>query len=391
VSERSKDRLRFTHQLDQSSLPTALFHERLLERGDTEQRQDGWATSKREIPALGETLFRFATHGGESVLTEVDGVLLQLNLYSGRLYFEVSAASADAITPIVERLREEFPAPDPSSAHEVTVTFWTYSPNGPMPSWRSIAVPSWDEIRKNYSADTRAALEQLMSGWQPAHGGQLVLWHGVAGTGKTFGLRALAWEWREWCDFHYIVDPDTFFGQHADYLMSVLLQPDYVQRSVPSIHGFIGRGALMSRLVAYGDGEDDEEDTEDGAGKAWRVLVLEDTGELLTPDARAMIGQGLSRFLNVVDGLIGQGLRVLVLVTTNEPIRKLHPAVARPGRCAANIEFLSLGKQEVSDWLADHELDVGDARPATLAELYARLEGRDPRDLRLVGFADDGH
>jgi hypothetical protein len=52
---------------------------------------------------------------------------------------------------------------------------------------------------------------------------------------------------------------------------------------------------------------------------------------LLTADAKVVIGQGLSRFLNVVDGLIGQGLRVLVLVTTNEPIRTLHPAVARPG------------------------------------------------------------
>ena len=44
--------------------------------------------------------------------------------------------------------------------------------------------------------------------------------------GKTFALRALAWEWREWCEFSYIVDPDAFFGQHADYLMSVLLQPE---------------------------------------------------------------------------------------------------------------------------------------------------------------------
>jgi hypothetical protein len=70
-----------------------------------------------------------------------------------------------------------------------------------------------------------ALLERLL---HPAHGGQLVLWHGMAGTAKTFGLRALAWEWREWCDFHYIVDPDTFFGQHADYLMSVLLQPEYM-------------------------------------------------------------------------------------------------------------------------------------------------------------------
>jgi hypothetical protein len=61
----------------------------------------------------------------------------------------------------------------------------------------------------------------------------------MAGTGKTFGLRALAWEWREWCDFHYIVDPDTFFGQHADYLMSVLLQPEYMGMMVPSAYGFI--------------------------------------------------------------------------------------------------------------------------------------------------------
>ena len=49
--------------------------------------------------------------------------------------------------------------------------------------------------------------------------------------------------------------------------------------------------------------------------------------------------QGLSRFLNVVDGLIGQGSRILVLVTTNEELGALHPAIARPGRCAANVLF----------------------------------------------------
>src|SRR6266545_3918724 len=149
-------------------------------------------------------------------------------LFTARVYVEAAAATREPIQALLERLREQLPAPDPSSAHEVTVTFWTYGPHGPMPSWRSIAVPSWDEIRDNYAARTGAGLEGLMHDWQPAHGGQLVLWHGAAGTGKTFGLRALAWQWREWCDFHYIVDPDTFFGQHADYLMSVLLQPEYM-------------------------------------------------------------------------------------------------------------------------------------------------------------------
>ena len=107
------------------------------------------------------------------------------------------------------------------------------------------------------------------------------------------------------------------------------------------------------------------------------VVLFEDTGELLTPDAKSVIGQGLSRFLNVVDGLIGQGLRVLVLVTTNEEIKTLHPAVARPGRAAANVDFLPLSSAEASAWLRERGIDEG-ADSRTIASLYARLDGRDP-------------
>jgi hypothetical protein len=136
----------------------------------------------------------------------------------------------------------------------------------------------------------------------------------------------------------------------------------------------------------------DEESAEPGGQRAphWRLLVLEDTGELLRPDAKSIIGQGLSRFLNVVDGLIGQGLRVLVLVTTNERIEALHPAVARPGRCAANIEFDPLGSAEARAWLERHELAAAGDAPRILASLYAQVEGRDPARGRTgpIGFAD---
>jgi len=387
VTTEPRHQLRLTHQIEHD-LVDGLFNSRVLERGDRELRRDGWATSARELPELGEPLFRNRAESAETLLIDSGEVLLQISLYSGVVHLQAAAASAAPIEKLVDRLRRELPAPDPSSAHEVTVTFWTYGPQGPVPSWRSIAVPSWEEIRDNYAATTRTGLEKLMGDFQPAHGGQLVLWHGVAGTGKTFGLRALAWEWRDWCDFHYIVDPDTFFGQHADYLMSVLLQPEYMSgMRVPSMHGFIVSSQIaMSRTVVDGDvGDEDEE----GAAKAWRVLVLEDTGELLTPDAKMVIGQGLSRFLNVVDGLIGQGLRVLVLVTTNEPIKKLHPAVARPGRCAANIEFTALEADEASSWLVTHGVANGKGATATLAELYATAEGRDPSETHLVGFGDD--
>ena len=83
--------------------------------------------------------------------------------------------------------------------------------------------------------------------------------------------------------------------------------------------------------------------------------------------------------------MIGQGLRVLVLVTTNEEIRTLHPAVARPGRCAANIQFVPLVADESKAWLERHGIEdsVGES---TLAALYARLEGRSPDAITLADF-----
>jgi ATP-dependent 26S proteasome regulatory subunit len=139
--------------------------------------------------------------------------------------------------------------------------------------------------------------------------------------------------------------------------------------------------AVRRPLIAQFSGNDETE-------KPWRVLILEDTGELLTPDAKTMIGQGLSRFLNLVDGLIGQGLRVLVLVTTNEPIRALHPAVARPGRCAANIEFQPLSPEEASNWLERHEHETRVDSPITLASVYAFLEGEEAiAAVQSAGFA----
>jgi hypothetical protein len=195
------------------------------------------------------------------------------------------------------------------------------------------------------------------------------------GTGKTFALRALAWEWRDWCELHYIVDPDSFFGQHADYLMHVLLQSEWEERFAgwgPVAHGSQMITVDTAESISFGDEENGQQHR-----KSWRLLVLEDTGELLQPDAKAIIGQGLSRFLNVVDGLIGQGLRVLVLVTTNEEIKKLHPAVARPGRSAANVRFDPLTAEEATEWLREHDAGDTSSPAASIAELFARLEGRD--------------
>ena len=42
-----------------------------------------------------------------------------------------------------------------------------------------------------------------------------------------------------------------------------------------------------------------------------------------------------------------------MLVTTNEPIDRLHSAIARPGRSWAHLEFSGLPTDEANDWLDD--------------------------------------
>jgi hypothetical protein len=97
----------------------------------------------------------------------------------------------------------------------------------------------------------------------------------------------------------------------------------------------------------------------------WRLLLLEDCDELIRGEAKQHTGQALSRLLNLTDGLLGQGRKVLVAITTNEDLARLHPAIVRPGRCLARIEVPALPFGEAASWLGTT------ADGATLAELYA--------------------
>ena len=76
---------------------------------------------------------------------------------------------------------------------------------------------------------------------------------------------------------------------------------------------------------------------------------------------------------------------MLVLVTTNEALRNLHPAVSRPGRCVSQIEFGAFSADEAADWLGRRG-----ARPirraGTLAALYGGEPGHEQRERLKIGF-----
>src|SRR3972149_986299 len=206
--------------------------------------------------------------------------------------------------------------------------------------------------------------------YDTGHGMSAIEWPAEAGirvTRKSYALRALAHSWRKWCRIHYILDPEHFFGDHSDYLLQVLLGEDV---------GLLQLAPLGASHVA---------------NPQWRLIVLEDTGELISADAKTRSGQGLSRLLNTADGLIGQGLRILVLITTNEELEHLHKAVLRPGRCLANAKFGALSQKEARGWLDMHWPHGVEPVKAALSDLYAILNeknviGQCSDQRKVVGF-----
>jgi hypothetical protein len=326
------------------------------ERGYDITLYEYWNTEVTHITALmglGDDI-KYVRQLGNMCHVLVDGgeAIAEMNPGNGTVGVTLAANSMAACNRLLDRLKEYMPV-TAITDDKVSMSFYYLTKDGPSNTNRKLTVSEWDDIRENYTANVRKELDWLMErqSGDDLRDGRLVLWRGSPGTGKTYALRALARAWKDWSEFIYVTDPEKFFGDAA-YMTSVMLNAG-----------------------------DDEK---------WKVLILEDSGELLRPTAKTDTGQGLSRLLNMVDGILGQGMNFLVLVTTNEELKELHPAVQRNGRCASNLEFEAFNAAEAREWLAKRETEVDLlAGYFTVSELYAKTKGVElpGEKRRSVGFA----
>jgi hypothetical protein len=267
---------------------------------------------------------------------------LLVSVLSRTTVVAASAADEALASSILSDVRAR--APETTDHRTVPIRTWHLGQDGPRSSDRQISAPSLDEIAQNYPPQVRNDLDRLFAIERPTDGGKLILWHGDPGTGKTTAVRALLQHWRTWCAAQYVTDPERLFANP----------------------GYIGEVLTRSPMSRHASSPAHASDP----GTLWRLIIAEDSDEYIRASARRDAGAGLGRLLNLADGILGQGFNTLILLTTNEELNLLHPALIRPGRCLAKVEFTRFAPAEARRWLppgADPPHD-----PATLAELFER-------------------
>jgi hypothetical protein len=272
------------------------------------------------LPSRARNLQTVDLVNGSHVVADVDDTVVHVHSWKTSAWVTASATDPAEALAIVEEIRGSVPV-----THTVGKVDVTFSDSGTGSRYLELDTRPWTSVRDNYNDQVRRVLDEIVQHTPDAsEPRRLLLWHGRPGTGKTTAIRALLDAWREWADGVIVTDPEQLLND----------------------------GRYLRRLVL--DESDDDR---------WQLLVLEDAEALLH---KGTAGRGMATLLNLCDGLLGQGLRCLFLITTNEPLAAVHPALVRAGRCLSQVEFGPLAAEQASALLGRPV-----AVPMTLAEVMA--------------------
>ena len=237
------------------------------------------------------------------------------------------------LVKVVEELVAQSGITEIKDEEVVPIRVWYLTNNGPSYRTKYIKCPRYEEVASNYPENVQKKLQNLIELKNPIDIGKLIFWMGDPGTGKTYSVRALIREWKEKFTIHLISDPENFF-ENVGYVNEVITRASE------------GQGNLF---------------------------VIEDSPRAVLSEARSSVDTySMGRLLNLTDGILGQGLEILFLMTTNDDIKDIDRAFLRDGRCLQRLRFEPFDKAEATAWLSSQGVDLDlEKKEYVLSELYA--------------------
>lgn len=200
--------------------------------------------------------------------------------------------------------------------------------------------PNWEEQRINYPASVQTQIQELLQDPLGTERGRIILLHGITGGGKTWFLRTLFREWRDTYLPLIIQDVEEFMSSELYFI------------------------SLMQEVAQL---------TEDC--KVHPLIVLEDAGQGLIRKGDYGVVP-IQRLLNRSDGLCSGDKGTTFVITFNEDMGSIDPAVVREGRCRAKINFTALSCEEAQAWMQHKErpdLAAQITSSKMISELYGML------------------
>jgi|LakMenEpi03Aug12_release.lakeMendotaPanAssembly.Ray.scaffolds.fasta_scaffold40987_4 hypothetical protein len=187
-----------------------------------------------------------------------------------------------------------------------------------------IHLPETFDIELNYGSDFPKVNEKIIKSLHENHSG-LYMFHGVPGTGKTTYIRYLASVLKK----DVIFFPTSFIDEITN----------------PSILNLLRK-------------------------KQDCILILEDAEKALTKRSLSDQPSLVSTLLNMTDGILGDVLKLNVIVTYNCDRQDVDEALLRKGRLKAEYSFQGLSKENAEKLIKKLDLDIKAEDNMTLADIF---------------------